>query len=430
MTAFLAKKIAFREKVVPLLVLLHEKVVLLQPRTDNVVSLRHHLGDAAPRPRWRSGITTATRRRHPVGSRLVTYRIQHHTVPMTEQKSIVFIVNPHSGTRSKQKILRLIDTELDRQQFCWEVKTTEYMGHATEIARMAANQGVDIVCAIGGDGTVNETARALAHSQTALAIIPAGSGNGLARHLHIPVDPLGAIRVLNACNLFMMDYGLISDHPFFCTCGMGFDAFISMKFAQAGRRGPLTYMENVLKNGLSYNPDTYEVYIDGKEQSQYQAFLISCANASQYGNNAYIAPRASVRDGLMDVTIIEPFTVIDAPQIAIQLFAGTLPENSRIKTFQCRQLHVHRSRPGAIHYDGDPAEAGTDIDIELVPQGLACIAPQTEGMVDVGQNLQNFFLEHMNQIYQRSELVLQDNLRRTQELRRRNLEILKKLAKK
>ena len=349
---------------------------------------------------------------------------------MSEKKTIQFVVNPTSGTSSKRTILSLIDKQIDRSRFDWEVKTTEYMGHATEIARLAANQGVDIVCAIGGDGTVNETARAIAHSRTALAIIPAGSGNGLARHLHIPVDPQGAISVINSCRLSTMDYGLINDHPFFCTCGMGFDAFISQKFAQAGKRGPLTYMENVLKNGLSYNPDTYEIYIDDKTQSEYKAFLISCANASQYGNNAYIAPDASVHDGLLDVTIIEPFTVIDAPQIAIQLFNGTLPGNSRIKTFRCKKLHVHRSRTGAIHYDGDPVNTGTDIDIEIVPGGLNCLAPQTEGWVDVGQNLQNFFLEHLNQIYQRSEILLQDNLRRTRELRKRNMEIIKRLGKK
>ena len=349
---------------------------------------------------------------------------------MEERKKIIFVVNPNSGTTNKQKILNLLETHLNKERFDAEVRTTEYMGHAAEIARSAANQGVDIVCAIGGDGTVNEIARAIAHSDTALAIIPAGSGNGLARHLHIPVDALGAIKVINECNLSAMDYGQINDHPFFCTCGMGFDAFISMKFAQAGKRGPLTYMENVLQNGLRYNPDTYDIYIDDKEQSEYKAFLISCANASQYGNNAYIAPEASVRDGLMDVTIIEPFTVLDAPQIAFQLFNGKIATNSRIKTFRCKKLHVHRSRPGAIHYDGDPAETGTDIDVEIVHNGLKCLSPQTEGMLDVGQNIQNFFVEHFNEMYQRSETLLQDNIRRTQNIHKKNVEIIKKLTKK
>ena len=349
---------------------------------------------------------------------------------MEKRKEIKFIVNPNSGTSGKQKILNLIEQLLDKERFHWEILTTQCAGHAAEIAKAAANQGTDIVCAIGGDGTVNETARAVVHTNTALAIIPAGSGNGLARHLHIPMDPKGAINILNECNIHPMDYGLINDHPFFCTCGMGFDAFISMKFAEAGRRGPLTYIENVLVNGLSYNPDTYEIYVDDQEISELKAFCIACANASQYGNNAYIAPEASVRDGLMDVTIIQPFTVIDAPQIAIQLFNGRLPQNSRIKTIQCKKLHVHRSRPGAIHYDGDPADTGTDIDIQIVPEGLYCISPQHEGLIDKTPNFPNAVLEQFNNFFQRGESMIQGNIRRTQELSKKNIEIIKKLAKK
>ena len=349
---------------------------------------------------------------------------------MDKRKNIIFIVNPCSGTSGKQKILALIEELLNRDLFEWEVRYTEHAGHASEIAKEASNRSVDIVCAIGGDGTVNETARAIVHTNTALAIIPAGSGNGLARHLHIPMDPRGAIQVINECNIHPMDYGLINDHPFFCTCGMGFDAFISMKFAEAGRRGPLTYIENVLANGLVYDPDTYDIYVDDQLVSEYKAFCIACANASQYGNNAYIAPEASVRDGLMDVTIIQPFTVIDAPQIAIQLFNGKLPNNSRIKTFQCKKMHVHRSRPAAIHYDGDPIETGTDIDIQIVHEGLFCISPHEEGLIDKTPNFPNVLLEQFNEFFQRSELMLQSNLHKTQELHKKNLEIIKKLAKK
>ena len=349
---------------------------------------------------------------------------------MDNKKKIIFIVNPISGTSAKQKILELIEELLDRDLFEWEVRNTEYAGHAAEIAKAASNTAVDIVCAIGGDGTVNETARAIVHTNTALAIIPAGSGNGLARHLHIPMDPRGAIQVLNECNIHPMDYGLIDDHPFFCTCGMGFDAFISQKFAAAGRRGPLTYIENVLANGLVYDPDTYDIFIDSQEVSEYKAFCIACANASQYGNNAYIAPEASVRDGLMDVTIIQPFTMIDAPQIAIQLFNGKLPSNSRIKTFQCKRLHIHRNNPGAIHYDGDPVETGTDIDVQIVHDGLLCISPQHEGLIDKTPNFPNALLEQFNSFFQRSESLLHTNIQRTQELHKKNLEIIKKLAKK
>jgi diacylglycerol kinase family enzyme len=120
------------------------------------------------------------------------------------------------------------------------------------------------VCAIGGDGTVNEVASGLVHSQTALAIIPSGSGNGLARHLRIPTDPLSAIKIINHGQVHTMDYGLMNNRPFFCTCGVGFDAFISQRFAESGKRGPASYLENILKSSLNYHPETYEVEMVNK----------------------------------------------------------------------------------------------------------------------------------------------------------------------
>ena len=144
------------------------------------------------------------------------------------------------------------------------------------------------------------------------------------------MNPEGAMQVLADCQIKSLDYGIINGTPFFCTCGVGFDAFVSSKFAQSGRRGLLTYIENTLKEGLKYQPDTYEMEIDG-EKKQFKAFLIACANASQYGNNVYIAPHASMSDGLMDVTVMEPFNVLEAPQIAIQLFSKTITQNSKIR---------------------------------------------------------------------------------------------------
>ena len=158
------------------------------------------------------------------------------------------------------------------------------------------------------------------------------------------------------------------------TCGMGFDAFISYKFAGAGKRGPMTYIENVLKEGLKYKPETYEVEIeDEKEPQKYNAFLIACANASQYGNNAYIAPKATMTDGLMDVIIMEPFTAFDAPQISIDIINKTLDKNSKIKTLRAKRIHIHRNHPGAIHYDGDPIMTGTDVDVHIEERGIRII---------------------------------------------------------
>ena len=278
------------------------------------------------------------------------------------KKKAIFIINLISGTSDKAAIPGLIDQLLDKEKFEYEIAITEYAGHASEIAAKAKDDGVDMVVAVGGDGTVNEVARAIVHSNTALGIIPCGSGNGLARHLQLPINVKKSIEIINAFEVRDLDYGIINGYPFFCTCGMGFDAFISLKFAEAGKRGPLTYIENVLREGLKYEPETYTVMADD-ETSLHKAFLISCANASQYGNNAYIAPQASMSDGLMDVIIMEPFGLIDAPQISIEMFNKTLNKNnSKIKTFRCKKLHVHRDSPGAIHYDGDPVMTGDNID--------------------------------------------------------------------
>lgn len=291
---------------------------------------------------------------------------------MTAKKRIVFVVNPISGTQGKKAILKWIDERIDRALFDYSIVKTQYAGHAVEIAAAAAKDNVDIVVAIGGDGTINEIGRSLVHTNTALGIIPCGSGNGLARHLHIPMDAKAAIDLLNNGECTCVDYGKINDMPFFCTCGVGFDAFVSLKFADSGKRGLLTYLENTLHESLTYEPETYE--IENEEGTiKYKAFLIACANASQYGNNAYIAPQASLTDGLMDVTILEPFTVLDVPSLSFQLFNKTIDQNSRIKTMRAKKIKIHRTKEGVMHYDGDPVMGGKDIEVELIPHGLNVI---------------------------------------------------------
>lgn len=289
-----------------------------------------------------------------------------------KKKNILFIMNPISGTSSKTGIPKLIEKYLDHEKFSYEIKKTEYAGNATEIANEGKEKGIDIIVAVGGDGTVNEVARALVHSKSALGIIPSGSGNGLARHLLLPMSAKKCIEIINACEIRKLDYGTVNEYPFFCTCGLGFDAFVSKKFAEAGKRGPITYLENILREGLNYKPQTYEI-IDENGTVEYKAFLISCANASQYGNNAYIAPKASMSDGLLDVIIMEPFDIFEASQISLEMFNKTLDKNSKIKTFRTKELHIRRSKPDVIHYDGDPVMAGTDLHIKLEAKGIKII---------------------------------------------------------
>ena len=321
---------------------------------------------------------------------------------MDEKKQITFIVNPISGILDKRQIVEGVNRKLDKDVYEAKFVRTEYAGHAVEIAAREAAEGAFAVVAVGGDGTINEIARSLVNTRTALGIIPCGSGNGLARHLQISLDPRRAIGILNEGNVETIDYGTINGTPFFCTCGVGFDAFVSLQFSKAGRRGPLTYLQKTLFDSLKYRPQTYELEMDGYT-ARYKAFLIACGNASQYGNNAYIAPQATVDDGLLDVTILEPFTALDVPQLAYQLFHKTIDQNSRIKTFRCQKLKIHRRRPGVVHYDGDPVMMGEDIEVDIVKHGLRVITPRgaEKDSPNVLQRAQDYIngLQQLNRSY-------------------------------
>lgn len=303
-------------------------------------------------------------------------------------KKICFIVNPISGTTGKKNIVGLIPKYFNEPDFMAEIKYTERPGHATELAAVAAGEGYDIVVAVGGDGTVNEVARSLVHTPAALGIIPCGSGNGLARHLAIPTNVVKAMKILQEATIQTLDYGRLNEHFFFCTCGVGFDAFVSDKFARSGKRGFLSYMENTLVEGVRYQPEEYELEVDGERQ-QFKAFLIACGNASQYGNNAYITPQASMADGLIDVTVMEPFGLVSAPHILLQMFSKSLNENDHIHSFRCKHLKILREKAGVVHYDGDPVMMDGDLDISIVEKGINMVV-NANGKVNVSPVLRTF----------------------------------------
>ncbi len=254
--------------------------------------------------------------------------------------------------------------------------------------------------------------------------MPCGSGNGLARHLAIPMGAADALGIIANGNIETLDYGVINDHPFFCTCGVGFDAFVSAKFANSDKRGLMSYIENTLGEGIKYEPETYEVELGGESQ-RHEALLIACGNASQYGNNVYIAPQASMKDGLLDVTIMEPFPITEAPQIALQLFSRRIDKNSHVKTFQCKELRIHRDSEGVVHFDGDPVLCGKDLCIRIVERGIRMVTNPHE------RSFSSPFARVFTDIFadMRSEIqMLQEDISKTnQRIRSINQELLNRL---
>lgn len=284
-------------------------------------------------------------------------------------KKIAFIINPYSGTGKKEDLPGIIRKELGTQFSSPEIVFTEYRGHGTDLAKAFVAKGFDIVVAVGGDGTVNEIARSLVHTNTSLGIIPIGSGNGLARHLGIPMSSRKAVEQLNHSESVLMDYGLINERPFFCTCGTGFDAYVSTEFAKGKKRGIMSYIEKIITGYFSYKSQNYHLVGKGIDLNV-KAFVLTFANASQWGNNAYIAPQASVQDGRLDISIMSNFPIIAIPTLALQLFAKTIDKDLFVTTLRTDSISLRREESGPFHYDGEPYEEGKEIHVKMVADGL------------------------------------------------------------
>lgn len=290
------------------------------------------------------------------------------------KKEVYVIINPVSGTSSKQNLPNKIAAAFDQRKFNVHIFITGYAGHGSEIARNAIENKVDYVIAVGGDGTVNEVGGTLVDSDTALGIIPMGSGNGLGRDLNIPTDAKKALDIILEENVVRIDYGKANGKAFFCTCGVGFDALVAEKVAGQKIRGSLMYFKNVLESFIEQKPETYEI-ICPEGTIKDKAFVVTCANASQYGYNAHIAPHADIQDGLMNISILKPLSILDVPQTSIQLFTKKLDENKNMVEMMTKKVTIKREHEGIMHIDGDPIQAGKEIHVEIVPKGLKVLVP-------------------------------------------------------
>lgn len=283
----------------------------------------------------------------------------------------LFIINPVSGGKKKDNVPELINKNLDTTLFEPTIVFTDSAMHGSQLAHDAMGL-YEYIIAVGGDGTVNEIASSIAGTDTVLGIIPFGSGNGLARFLGIPMDTAEAIKTLNGLRVEAIDSAKLNGQWFFNMAGMGFDAHISEVFSHDKTRGFGAYIRSAFREIVNYKSEAYQVEIDGASYIR-EAFMLSFANSSQYGNNAHVSPCASVQDGLLDVCIIKPFPLYRFLEMGIRMFTKTADKSKYVEIIQGKNILIKRNTGGPVHLDGEPQMLGTDAEINVMPGSLRII---------------------------------------------------------
>ncbi len=286
---------------------------------------------------------------------------------------IYVIINPISGTGSKKKVVDKLSA-LNRDGYELHFHWTEYPDHASQLAKKAVLEKADCVVVVGGDGTVNEVGKTLTHTGIPMAIIPHGSGDGLARHLGISLNTNKAIEILKNGRSAFIDYGKVDEHMFFCTCGVGYDAKVAEKALGQSKRGLLMYAKNMLNVFRNYTPEKYKVTTI-ENTFQGIAFTITCANACQYGNNGYIAPKADITDGKMNIAIIKPISKRHIPKLGIQMLSKRINDNKKLEEIITQKALLEREKEGVVHLDGNAMMMGKRLEVEIVHKGLNVIIP-------------------------------------------------------
>ncbi len=284
------------------------------------------------------------------------------------KKDIIFIVNPISGVGKQKLVEKEVAAHLDTNKFTYQFIYTERAHHAYDIAKDAALAAIDIVVIVGGDGSVNETAKALVNTQTKMAIVPTGSGNGLARQLGIPCNVKKAVLHLNKGEDFLIDTGFIGDHFFVGAAGFGFDAVIAQEFPKMKRRGFISYIKLFFKNISRYKPKSFEVdgltAIDAKD-----CFVFTVSNSGQYGNGAVICPQSKLNDGELELVIIKKIPVLLLPFFAFKLFAKSLKNGKYYRSQTFKKINI-KGRNIRAHVDGEPILLPNEFEVKVVEKSL------------------------------------------------------------
>lgn len=284
----------------------------------------------------------------------------------------LFLVNARSGPR------RIDVASMIRQHFtsAFEIVPCQRKEDLDSILEEAARNGFEVVYAVGGDGTVHEIAKRLVGRPLALGILPTGSGNGFARHLGVPCEPRASLRASAGAGIVAIDTAEMDDNRFVGVMGLGFDAVIAERFANAGTRGLKTYARVGASAFMKFRPEEYEIEVDGKKITR-RALVVVVANSAHYGNNARVAPQASVIDGLLDVVIVDDFSLAVAPFMMLRLINGTFHRSSRVTTLQGKEITIRRSAAGPAHLDGEPLTLSECIRVRVNPLSLRVLVPRS-----------------------------------------------------
>ena len=287
--------------------------------------------------------------------------------------NILFVVNKYAGIGYPADLERSIKKACDDNNTLCAIEFTQRKGHATELATGASTNGFNKVVAVGGDGTINEVARGLIHNEIPMGIIPRGSGNGLARHLGIPLKTTEAMNTLFKCDTIAMDVFRVNGKLSLNVSGIGFDGHITNLFGVKSTRGLLGYVMLTVQELLKFKEFETEIFMN-EESLKRSAFIIAIANSSQYGNNAQIAPSASVRDGLLHINVMRRVPLFRLDFI-YSFFRGTLGKSSFCEFLEAPSLQIKTREPIDYHVDGEPCGLSDTFNIELNPAALRVLVP-------------------------------------------------------
>jgi YegS/Rv2252/BmrU family lipid kinase len=294
---------------------------------------------------------------------------------MNENKKVLFIINKYAGTGYQTSVEGLILSHCESLEIEPTIEFTQGRNHATDLAQQgASSKKFDIIFAVGGDGTVNEVAQGLVHTQQPMGILPNGSGNGLARHLGIPMKLQKSVTLINTHEIISMDSFLINNKLSVNVSGIGFDGHVAGLFAEGGKRGLIGYTKFVLKEFFSFNEFSVEANIDHKAYKR-DAFVVAFANSSQFGNNARISPHASVCDGLLDICFIRKVPVIQAAGLAQKMFTGQIEKSSFVEIVNGKQLTLSFTQAMPYHVDGEAMTHAQTFTISIQPSSLLMVVP-------------------------------------------------------